>query len=659
MKTSIGGDRLGSGSKQNVSLKNYSRSTHDMSYIWRSSMSSGTLVPFMSEVALPGDSWDIDLDVDVKTLPTVGPLFGSYKIQLDVFHVPIRLYNAGLHMNRLGIGNDMSQVKLPKVRVRAITNTGETQSFEDNAQINSSCLLKYLGISGIGQRSQVGVWHNRNFNAVPYLGYWEIYKNYYANKQEERGFAVHTSTTQSKGIEAANLYTDNVFINDILGTNIAVTTSTAIRLNIVFEQDTEEPDSALIKWTVEGNVLFIEDSFEDVEWNGSTRTLECSTYIAEIGSVMLGITQQSVKLVAGGNIVTTEEFPLSNIDDMRDSILQFPFSAGEFVVNSDSEAPYKFPMEQIIIEEQKFAACQYTQEGLGIKTYQSDLFNNWISTEWIDGTNGINEITSVSTEDENFTIDALNLASKVYTMLNRIAISGGSYDDWLDAVYTHERSKSAESPVYHGSLIKELGFQEVVSNGTDQTGEQPLGTLAGRGKMTGKNKGGKIKIKIDEPSYIMGIVSITPRIDYSQGNKWDVNLDTLNDLHKPALDGIGYQDLITEQMSWTDTQWLNDQQKAVYRSAGKQPAWINYMSNVNKVYGAFAEENNSMFMTLNRRYEKNAETGRIEDLTTYIDPAKYNNIFAQTALDSQNFWVQISNNITARRKMSAKIIPNL
>ena len=64
-----------------------------------------------------------------------------------------------------------------------------------------------------------------------------------------------------------------------------------------------------------------------------------------------------------------------------------------------------------------------------------------------------------------------------------------------------------------------------------------------------------------------------------------------------------------------------------------------------------------MFMTLNRRYE--FEANGIGDLTTYVDPSKYNEIFAQTQLDSQNFWVQISNRITARRKMSAKVIPNL
>ena len=81
------------------------------------------------------------------------------------------------------------------------------------------------------------------------------------------------------------------------------------------------------------------------------------------------------------------------------------------------------------------------------------------------------------------------------------------------------------------------------------------------------------------------------------------------------------------------------------------------MTNVNQTRGNFADQNKEMFMTLNRRYEKGIDG--IDDLTTYIDPSKFNNIFAQEALDSQNFWVQIGNNITARRKMSAKVIPNL
>ena len=60
-------------------------------------------------------------------------------------------------------------------------------------------------------------------------------------------------------------------------------------------------------------------------------------------------------------------------------------------------------------------------------------------------------------------------------------------------------------------------------------------------------------VETDEPCYVMGIVSITPRIDYSQGNSWDTTLQTMNDFHKPALDEIGFQDLITDQMAFWDT----------------------------------------------------------------------------------------------------------
>ena len=83
------------------------------------------------------------------------------------------------------------------------------------------------------------------------------------------------------------------------------------------------------------------------------------------------------------------------------------------------------------------------------------------------------------------------------------------------------------------------------------------------------------------------------------------------------------------------------------------------MTNYNKVFGNFAIEDNEMFMTLNRKYEICTGTTKIKDLTTYIDPEKYNYIFADTSLDAMNFWVQLGIGAKVRRKMSAKVIPNL
>jgi hypothetical protein len=362
--------------------------------------------------------------------------------------------------------------------------------------------------------------------------------------------------------------------------------------------------------------------------------------------------------VGRGDVTEVVEFQLDNIDDLQMDILADVKNPVAFRIDKNTIAPYGLPFKT----ENGKKSILGTQEGLALKTYQSDKFNNWINTEWIDGAGGVSEVTAVDTTGGSFTIDALSLAQKVYKMLNRINMSGGSYNDWINAVYSHDAVRKTETPVYHGSLIKELAFEEVISNAETETsnGEQALGTLAGRGRLTGKHKGGSMVIKSHEPCYVMGIVSLTPRIDYSQGNKWDVNLKTLDDLHKPDLDQIGFQDLITDEAAWFDTEIDSaNGMKKVYGTIGKVPAWLNYMTSVNVTKGNFAEQNQEMFMTLNRRYEVDATTHGIKDLTTYIDPSKFNHIFADTNLDSQNFWVQISVNNTARRKMSAKVIPNL
>ncbi|AXH74039.1 MAG: major capsid protein [Microviridae sp.] len=667
METTLGGDRLGSGNKQQVSFRNYERSSHDLGFVWRSSMASGTLVPFMSRVGLPGDKWEIDLNCEVLTLPTIGPLFGSYKVQLDVFEIPMRLYNAKLHMNKLGVGMDMKSIYLPQIELQAVNKrqAGFTPTYEDNEQINPSSLAKYLGVSGLGSYSGVTNPVTRKFNAIPFLALWDIYKNYYSNKQEEVGYYVHTDSGTFNAAQTptgAKAYdVDWQEKGDCLEPT-EVDFTAGDKCVVQFPLTAKEPKtSSVIMQTGGTGDTAMDVLFNLVYWEASTCRMIGEQYKGAEQELGVKVTP-SIPAGETTYFFGLKKFDLANIDTMRERILQHATS-NAFLITDSSLEPYNCFMQNVTLDGLNRKAIEFSQEGLPIKTYQSDLFNNWINTEWIDGAGGISELTAVDTSGGDFTIDALNIASKVYDMLNRIAVSGGTYDNWLEAVYTHERVKGVESPVYCGSLIKELAFEEVVSLAETNNSEgrsAPLGTLAGRGRLTGKNKGGKVTISVNEPSYIMGIVSITPRIDYSQGNEWDMNLKTYDDFHKPALDGIGFQDLITEQLLWSDTNIDSATGELSHKSLGKQPAWINYMTAVNKTYGNFAEQNNSMFMTLNRRYERKTDgSGDLKDGTTYIDPTKFNNIFAEVSLDSQNFWVQIAANITARRKMSAKIIPNL
>ena len=131
-------------------------------------------------------------------------------------------------------------------------------------------------------------------------------------------------------------------------------------------------------------------------------------------------------------------------------------------------------------------------------------------------------------------------------------------------------SERTETPIYCGGSSAEIVFQEVVS--TSAADQEPLGTLAGRGLDT-NHKGGYVEVRATEPGYLIGITSLTPRLDYTQGNQWDVNLKSIDDMHKPALDGIGFQDLSAELLLADTTAYDGNgfQQKFI----GKQPAWIN------------------------------------------------------------------------------------
>ena len=68
-------------------------------------------------------------------------------------------------------------------------------------------------------------------------------------------------------------------------------------------------------------------------------------------------------------------------------------------------------------------------------------------------------------------------------MLNRIVVSGGTYRDWLETVYTGSNYfERCETPIFEGGTSQEIVFQEVISNSASEN--EPLGTLAGRGVTT-------------------------------------------------------------------------------------------------------------------------------------------------------------------------------
>jgi hypothetical protein len=682
MKKTLGGDRLRSESKMEVYLPNFGRSSHNVGKIIRTSQACGTIVPYWCQIGLDGTTFYIDITTKVKTLPTTGPVFGSFKHQIDVFVIPIRLYIAALHNNALGVGLNMSKVLLPQFEVYT-ANTSIYETDTNRGQVNPSSLLSYLGIKGFGH-SEVNQ-YLRRFPAIFNLAYWDIFKNYYANKQEENAYVITGTDHIWKSIQIGDgVQWSITWEKNTSAVYTAVPTSQKpLFIKLEFEEKISPEEVNEIQFLTNNPYT------PSIESNGITRLGD--TFVFErtdpeapgikkpenprkaTNIYMYQIKKEikfayKIKATTGKNLITMPDnqkikltsFPLKNIDDERTEILKAP-STSAYILDSTT-MPYEAAIKTIELPnhnrtKQYYSSnAWYSQAGLAVKTYLSDRFNNWLNTEWIDGTTGgINAITAVDVSDGKLTMDALILQKKIFNMLNRVAITDGTYQAWREATYGIRSATLPESPIFCGGMQSEIAFDEIVSNAA--TDEEPLGTLAGRGIATMYKSGRGLKIKCTEPSMIMALGSITPRVDYSQGNKWWTRLENMDDFHKPTLDAIGFQELITEEAAAWNTE-LEENYTPKYQSLGKQPSWIEYTTDVNETYGEFAAGMPLAFMCLNRVYEEKTN-GTISNASTYIDPTIYNNIFAESRLSSQNFWVQVAFDVTARRVMSAKQIPNL
>lgn len=680
MKKTLGGDRIRSESKMEVYLPNFGRSSHNVGKIIRTSQACGTIVPYWCQIGMDGTTFYIDITTKVKTLPTTGPVFGSFKHQIDVFVIPIRLYIAALHNNALGVGLNMSKVLLPQFQVY----TANASIYEDDVnrgQVNPSSLLSYLGIKGFGH-SRTNQ-YLRRFPAIFNLAYWDIFKNYYANKQEENAYVITginhiwKKLSVDDGVKELRSWTENK-------SNPYAITPTADKPRYIileFEEKISPEEVNEIQFMT--NIPDSTQKINELTKLGDTFVFERTDPEAlgirepskprEATKVFAYKVKKSIEIAynlgaVGENLITMPsnqkikltQFPLKNIDDERTAILAAPSSSAYIV--SNTKMPYGAATAILDLpsydrsKTYHSSNAWFSQAGLAVKTYLSDRFNNWLNTEWIDGTTGgINAITAVDVSDGKLTMDALILQKKIFNMLNRVAITDGTYQAWREATYGIRSTTLPESPIFCGGMQSEIAFDEIVSNSA--TDEEPLGTLAGRGVATMYKSGKGLKIKCTEPSMIIALGSITPRVDYSQGNKWWTRLQNMDDFHKPTLDAIGFQELIAEEAAAWCTE-TTENYKHTYQSLGKQPSWIEYTTDVNETFGEFAAGMPLAFMCLNRVYEQGINR-TITNASTYIDPTIYNNIFAESRLSSQNFWVQVAFDVTARRVMSAKQIPNL
>lgn len=156
------------------------------------SASWGTLIPTNVTRVVAGDDFSFQPGVGVQALPIVAPFMGNVCVKKEYFFIPDRIYNIDRQLNFQGITDTPNTVYKPSMAppIPFEINTPSSQSITfkvGSLQTNSptealgyivgpSSLADYMGeapgsiVTGV-------------IDLTPYIGYVDIYYNYYLNQQ--------------------------------------------------------------------------------------------------------------------------------------------------------------------------------------------------------------------------------------------------------------------------------------------------------------------------------------------------------------------------------------------------------------------------------------------------------------------------------------------
>ena len=203
----------------------------------------------------------------------------------------------------------------------------------EGQQINSSSIFAALGINGLGYANVGTSIVEREFTALSFIAYWEIIKEYYANKQEGIGAVIHNEGFPKTITYAETIDTLATIPQDLHATSM-IATGTGI--NLLYTGAAPEIDTIIVKGGYTSATVKkykLKDAFSTITIlagvvQATNPNIEFA-YICAWDYVEVTKTTPKIKT-----------FPLSNIDDMRMNILADIKNTQPFIIDSTSDAPY-------------------------------------------------------------------------------------------------------------------------------------------------------------------------------------------------------------------------------------------------------------------------------------------------------------------------------
>lgn len=506
---------------------------HDLSHYLRTSMAPGLGYPICCIPCNAGDQHQLEFKHLMNTQAILNPLYGSYRLQICVFFAGVSLYVPKLWRNgsMLQSASGLLDVNFPIFNPAA---------HKPMYQVDSSSLPAFLGMGyHSGRFSSAPT--TFSVNLIPYLMYYDIFRHYYANRQE--GFY--------------NVMTANWGINDK------------------------------------------RVSFYD---------------LTQLDNLYMSLPHSGGDMTSSTNLAQT---PI----------------AGLFTIphNSTFKAPFMtVPLGGL------WQAC-YMPDRMNV-ILNDTFFNNNVST------------VTVSTVGDSFQVDQLVTAKKLWNSRNNDVITNGTFKDWIRVHFGVTPKIMDDMPTFCGATSSDILFEDIRATTSAKIGDadQYLGDKGSSAMGYGDSR--RFNIEVDRPGYIMAIATLVPRVDYYQSTERYVRHTKLSDMFRPEFNGIGYQDVLISDLNtefpegWDASVATAVDNNPFAQSVGKQPAWIEYMTAVNKVRGSFCTTERSWVLARDMRADVNpgpdVSPAQNTAFTAYIDPAHWNQPFADQSDTAQNFYAQ-------------------
>nr|QJB21192.1 MAG: major capsid protein [Microvirus sp.] len=167
----------------NFTNPNYSRL--DLSHVHRTSFDMGKIIPIDIQAVMPGDSFDINVEHFIRTMPTIVPIMDNVDLKINHFFVPYRIlwekFPEWLAMSDSHTILGEQKPEIPKFRMsqKPSARVGESLPKYPNGR-----LADYLGLpsvwSGTMTSSFGDVPDKDFFNVFPLLAYHKIVLDWYS-----------------------------------------------------------------------------------------------------------------------------------------------------------------------------------------------------------------------------------------------------------------------------------------------------------------------------------------------------------------------------------------------------------------------------------------------------------------------------------------------